>query len=294
VSADEPLIDTHVHFFDHSVDGLEWSWLAPGFSYRRWESSGSLDAPAWSVPEFEVEAAGCGVLGVVHGHSADPIDDPVVETAWLERLAERHPVLNAIVGKCSLAEPGAVDVLRRHASHARLRGVRDPGAIAHLAVDEIAQAMDVAAELGLSVEVRRDHRQFGVIAEMAQRWPTVTIALSHGCLPLERSGEQLGEWQAAMTELARLANVVCKISAVAGASDPNWTVASIRPWILGCVDAFGAERCMLGSNWPIDRLFGTYRGLVDAYRDVVSELSPAERAAILHGTAMRVYAIEPD
>jgi predicted TIM-barrel fold metal-dependent hydrolase len=292
MTGDEPFVDTHVHFFDHSVAGLEWSWLKPGFSYRRWESSASLDAPAWSVPEFLAESAGSWVRGVVHGHSADPIDDPVVESAWLESLAERHALPNAIVGKCSLAAAGAIDVLLRHARHAHVRGVRDPGAIGHLVIDEIAPAVDVAAELGLSVELRRDHRQFDVLVEMAERWPNVTIALSHACLPLERNTEQLRAWSAAMARLAVRPNVVCKISAVAGASDPHWTVASIRPWILGCVDAFGAQRCMLGSNWPIDRLFGNYRGLVDAYREVVAELADAERAAILHGTAERVYGLE--
>ncbi len=290
--SDEPLIDTHVHFWDHSVHGLEWSWLRAGFSYRRWESSASLDAPAWSVPEFLVESARSWVTGTVHGHSADPIDDPVVETSWLESLAERHGVPNAIVGKCSLAEPDAIDVLRRHASHAHVRGVRDPGAIRRLVIDEIAPAMDVAAELGLSVELRREHSQFDEVVEMAKRWPTVTIALSHACLPLERSVDQRRAWRAAMTRLALHQNVVCKISAVAGASDPHWSVASIRPWILTCVEVFGADRCMLGSNWPIDRLFGTYDRLVDAYRDVAAELDSADRAALFHTTAQRVYRID--
>src|SRR5205814_3084270 len=68
------------------------------------------------------------------------------------------------------------------------------------------------------------------------RWPNTTIALSHACLPLERSADQLAEWTQAMRRLAMAPNVVVKISAVAGASDPDWTIASIRPWILSCVE----------------------------------------------------------
>ncbi|HWM18576.1 MAG TPA: amidohydrolase family protein [Ilumatobacteraceae bacterium] len=289
---DEPFIDTHIHFWDRSVTDLEWSWLKPGFSFRHWESSASLDVPRFSTPELLDESEGSGLAAIVHGHSADPIDDPAVETAWLESVAENHRMPDAIVGKCSLAAPDAVDVMRRHATYPRFRGVRDPAALQHLDVEEIATAMDAAGVLGISVEVRREHQQFEVLHELADRWPGVTIALSHACLPLVRSNEQLAEWTGAMRGLAVHPNVVCKISAVAGASDPDWTVDSIRPWILACVDLFGADRCMLGSNWPVDRLFGTYRQLVDAYRSVTDELDPADRAAVFHGTAERVYRID--
>ena len=164
--------------------------------------------------------------------------------------------------------------------------------MSQLEPDAISAAMDACAALDVSVEVRREHRQFDVLHAVAARWPQVTIALSHGCLPLERSPEQLHEWRSAMRRLAAdHPNVVCKISAVAGASDPNWTVDSIRPWILSCVEAFGAQRCMLGSNWPVDAQFGTYAALIDAYREVAAELAPLEQAALFHDTAARVYRI---
>jgi predicted TIM-barrel fold metal-dependent hydrolase len=205
--ADEPFIDTHIHFWDRSVTDLEWSWLKPGFSFRHWESSASLDVPRFSTPELLVESEGSGLAAIVHGHSADPIDDPVVETAWLETVAEHHRMPDAIVGKCALAAPDAVDVMHRHATYQRFRGVRDPAALQHLDVDEIATGMDAASDLGISVEVRREHHQFAVLHEIAVRWPDVTIALSHACLPLVRSPEQLAEWTAAMRRLAAHPNV---------------------------------------------------------------------------------------
>ena len=136
-------------------------------------------------------------------------------------------------------------------------------------------AMQACEDAGASVKFRRDHRQFEALCALAGQWPEVTVALSHACLPLERTPEQLREWWKAMRRLAiDHPNVVCKISAVAGASDPQWTVDSIRPWILGCVEAFGAQRCMLGSNWPVDAQFGTYDRLIDAYREVAERAHP--------------------
>jgi predicted TIM-barrel fold metal-dependent hydrolase len=198
---------------------------------------------------------------------------------------------NGIVGGCLLRRPDAPELLRRHAAHPRLRGIRDWESGTHLEIDEIGGAMDVAAELGLSVELRRSHDEFDVLETIAARWPTVTIALSHACLPLDRTPTDLAAWSAAMKRLSAHANVVCKISAVAGASDPQWTVASIRPWILSCVDNFGAARCMFGSNFPVDRLFTSYRALIDAYREATAELSAVERADIFSGTAERVYSL---
>ena len=87
-------------------------------------------------------------------------------------------------------------------------------------------------------------------------------------------------------------NVVVKVSAIASSADPSWTVDSIRPWVLAPVAAFGADRCMLATNWPIDRLYGTYDGLVAAYRTIVGELGAADRRALWHGTADRVYRLE--
>jgi predicted TIM-barrel fold metal-dependent hydrolase len=92
-----------------------------------------------------------------------------------------------------------------------------------------------------------------------------------------------------MRWLSRRPNVVCKISTVVGASQPEPRLELVRPWVLSCVDAFGTERCMFASNFPIDRLYVSYGQLVDLYRESVADLSTAERAAVLAGTAARLY-----
>jgi predicted TIM-barrel fold metal-dependent hydrolase len=285
----EPFLDTHVHFWDHSVKELRWPWLEPGFSRGLLQGTEFLDAPRYTPPEFLAESAGSGVGGVVHVQAAAGIADPVAETAWLQGLADRHGLPTGIVGSCTLSEPDAAALVHRHANYSSFCGVRDITAERTLDPDQGAGALDDLAGMGLSIEARRSYSSLGVLADIAARWPTLIVVLSHGCLPADRSTASRRAWVSAARRLARQENVVCKISAVAGLADPDWTVGSIRPWILACVEVFGPARCMLGSNWPIDRLVGRYTQLVDAYRTVLAELDPTDRAALFHRTATRVY-----
>ena len=291
MSADELLLDTHVHFWDHGVEGLRWPWLEPNFSHRKVAGTHVLDAPRYTSDEFRLESAGAGVGGMIHIQAVDGVADLARETEWLAGLAEVTGLPDAIVGSCVVTSPEATSLLDRHARYRRFAGVRDITAARHLDADEAAAALDWLAARRLSFEARRHHEQFDVLDTIASGWPDLTLVLSHACLPLERTAQERQAWSASMRRLAQRPNVVCKISAVAGASDPQWTVDSIRPWILTCVEAFGAERCMLGTNWPIDRLHARYADLVAAYREVLSVLDAGERQAVLSQTARRVYGV---
>jgi predicted TIM-barrel fold metal-dependent hydrolase len=289
---DEPFVDTHVHFWDRSVEELEWAWLDSGFSAYRFDSGDGYTNASYLPPDLLTEADGTGLVGVVGVHCAEPIPDPEVETAWLERVADRYGLPDVTVGRCELARRDTPDLLARHHGHRRFRGVRDLTAYESLDVEAAAAAMDTAARLAIPVEVRRHHDEMAVIADIEQRWPGAPIVLGHACLPQARTTESRANWSRALERLAaRTTATVCKISAVAGRADPDWTVDSIRPWILAAVDAFGPDRCMLGSNWPVDRRYGSYRKLIDTYREVLSVLDPDDRQAVLAGTAHRVYRI---
>lgn len=291
MTAVRPFVDTHVHFWDHAIDGLHWPWLEPGFSHRKNTAMASLDAPRYTAPEFLAEVAGAGVAGVVHIQAIDGVDDYAVETAWLQAMADEHDEPSAIIGSCKVHEPDACAVVERHAHHERCVGVRDITTSSRLDPEVAAPALAALAARRWSFEARRHHEDFDVFDEIAGRYTDLTLVLSHACLPLERTEAERRAWTKAARQLASHDNVVCKISAVAGASDPDWTVESIRPWVLGCIETFGADRCMLGTNWPVDRLFGSYSDLVAAYREITGELSDSEQDDLLFGTARRVYGI---
>lgn len=295
-----PILDTHVHFWDHDVAGLRWPWLEKGFisplhSWTTEKASKQLeamhDARRFTSAEFRAEVAGLGVAGMVHAHAATT-DDPIQETEWLVAMAATDGWPLAIIGACDLASAAGPDVLRRHrAASDRCRAVRDMKGPKGLDVDACAATLAVAGELGFAVELRTAPENFDMFARLADGWPEITFVLSHASLPLQRTAESLRAWTVAATEIAKRPNLMCKISALCGGSDPEWTVDSIRPWAETCYDVFGPARTMLGSNWPVDRLFGTYADVVAAYRTIFGSLSTDQQSALFYGNAAALYGI---
>ena len=289
----ERFTDAHVHFWDHALPGMRWRFLESDFEHPRLKGMHRLDAPRFGPDELLAEAGDERPDKVVHIQcAAMPSPSPTRETEWLESLADATGYPNAIVAGCRLREPDAARVLAANAAFPRFRGVRDLTITEAVTADDVRGAFDAAAEHGASVELMLPREHYGSVAGLAQHWPAVTIVLGHGGQPLERDSRYLEEWSAELAVLADAApNVVLKLSAIASSADPMWTVDSVRPVVLRAIEAFGSERCLFASNWPIDRLYGTYPRLIRAYRQIASELSEREQADLLHRTADRIYRI---
>jgi predicted TIM-barrel fold metal-dependent hydrolase len=272
---------------------MRWRFLEPDFEHPRLKGTQRLDAPRYGPVELFAEAGRQRPDKVVHIQCAmQPLPHPTQETDWLDALAAEHGHPHAIVAGCRLREPDAADVLSANALSPRFRGVRDLSVTGAVSPDEVRGAFDAAERHGASVELMVSMEHYDSVAQLAERWPHVTIVLGHAGQPLERDADYLGRWSTALAKLAGGSpNVVLKLSAIGSSSDPAWTVDSMRPCVLSAIAAFGAERCMFASNWPIDRLYGSYPRLIAAYREIASELSAADRAELLHGTADRVYRI---
>jgi predicted TIM-barrel fold metal-dependent hydrolase len=289
VSADaEPLTDTHVHFWDRSIEGLRWAWLEPGFTHPRLGRLPEIASDKYTAPEFRRDTAGCDLAKVVHIQAAQA-PDPIVETAWLQEMSRTDGWPDAVVGYCNLASPDAGEVVERHLEFPIFRGVRDLPAGERLGTPEVIRGFAAVASFGVPIEAMTSWPNYDHVIALASAHPDITVVLGHAGLPVARDAEYFEHWSAGIRRLAELPNIVCKISALASGSDPWWTIDSIRPWVLGCLETFGPDRCMLGTNWPIDSLFGDYPKLVGAYREITAGLSPTELRNLFSGTAATVY-----
>ena len=289
-----PFVETHHHLWE--IGRFPYRWLQePGDQdhndrfgdYRLIRST--IGAP-W---RFFREFCGENVIKSVHVEADSEAPDPVAETAWLDAVGREYGFPNALVVFVDLERPDAERELDRHlAASDRVRGVRirvhpdDPSAAPFVA------AYKALGRLGLSYELNVSPGKLISGRDVARAMPQTQVILGHAGFPVRRDREYFEWWKREMTALGKADNVACKVSGL-GMADLRWTLASLRPWVLHCIDAFGPDRIMFGTNWPVDILFATYLETVDAYRTIIAEagFSPDDQARMLHRNAERFYRI---
>jgi predicted TIM-barrel fold metal-dependent hydrolase len=289
-----PFMDTHVHFWDLKRPELRYSFLEPDAVHPVMGDIDEIKFPLYGADEFLAETAAAGVAQIVHVQAALGIEDPVDETRWLEAQAQRTGVPNAIVAHVDLRADDVEAQLERHrVASARVRGVRDFAEGDYLVDPSFARGYAALGAHGLVCDLDCVWEDMGKARDLAQRHPQTTVVLDHAGFPRERTAEYFANWKRGLETLARAESVVCKISGL-GMCDRHWTVDSIRPWFEACLDAFGVPRCVLGTNWPIDRMFSDYETVLDAYWQIVSELSRDEQVALFSANAERVFTLRPE
>jgi len=163
-----------------------------------------------------------------------------------------------------------------------------------IGTEAFTAGFQLIADSGASLEVLVPYSKYDDVCALADSRPEMQIVLGHAGLAEHRDADYFQSWSQQLSVFATRPNVAVKISALASGADPNWTVASIKPWVRRCIEVFGPERAMFGTNWPIDRLFGTYERLIDAYRECVDDLTLPERDALFAGTATSIYNLKYD
>ncbi|WP_298460715.1 amidohydrolase [uncultured Cellulomonas sp.] len=280
------VVDTHVHLWDRRRTDLEYAWLDGDGAEATLGDLDGLRGVRYSVPELRAETRMHGVTQVVHMSAAT--SDPLAETRWLQGLGEATGWPTAIVAGCDLAAPDAAAALDGHREHDRLRGVRDMRDGSILSDDAFRRgyARLAGTDLVFCHTVGVDHVAAAV--DLARAVPDVVLCVDQSGMPESRTPEYLRTWIAALAVLAAEPNVVVKISSL-GVHDHDWTPQGRRPWIRALVQTFGPDRCLYGSNWPVERLYSGYGDVLGAFRSAIDDLTEGEQAAVLAGTARRVF-----
>jgi predicted TIM-barrel fold metal-dependent hydrolase len=284
-------VDTHVHFFDlDDPVPLQWGWHdvdQPPSLARELSRTGLR---RFTPPDLWTEGHRlAGLSKVVHVQSTTDAD-PVGETRWLAALQERYGAPHAAIARVALRELEAPGVLERHLEFPLVRGVRDHGATTVLREPIYVNHVRRLGELGLLFEIFCSPKRYADLAALARDCPHTTIVLEHfGLAPLPSSDAHT-LWRERLTELSACENVRLKLSGLA-LSGPDWTFDDARVLVATALDAFGVERCVVGSNWPIDRPSCAYPDSVRAVAAATSDLSASERHLLFAGNAEALYAI---
>lgn len=293
------IVDAHHHLWD--LDACHYPWLmAKGVP--RFFGDPTPIQKNYLVADFLEDAADFELEASVHIQVGVAAGEEVRETAWLQQTAEKHGLPSAIVAYCSLEHPDAMRIIEAHKQHRRLRGIRqivgrsadeDAGTGSDALIDNPLwrEHLGMLGGLDLTFDLQLVPAQMGRITDLLATIPGTRVALCHCGSPWDQSLAGFAAWREGIIRLASLPNVVCKVSGL-GMFDHDWDVDSIRPIVEACVEAFGADRTMFGSNFPVDKLHASYHRVWSAYVDITKSLDETDRARLFSDTARRFYRID--
>ncbi len=284
-----PFTDSHVHFHDVRNPALHYTWLMPDAPPDPiLGDHSSLKAQRYWADDFLAETRLHNVERVIHAECTQGIEDPVEETRWLQAFADRLGVPHGIIAQARLAAPNARDTLERHAAYANVRGIRDLSPNNAYLTDAWRKGYAHLEGLGLICCHNTGVENMDAARRLVEDFPGITYCIDHAAFPLARDAEYFEAWRKGMRTIAGAPNTVVKISGL-GMVDHEWTVDSIRPWVLECIETFGTDRSFFGTNWPVDSLFSCYGDVVDAYAEIISSFSESEQRALFSENANRIF-----
>ena len=285
-----PFVDAHIHLWDLDSTESDYSWVKVANDGLLGPLA-EIQIPLWDAHRFAAESRHSKPHKVVHVQAAGAPGDPVAETIWLMRNRGEPALPDAIVARVELRGDDAGAVLDRHLDASSLvRGVRDMTSMGALDDPALPVGLAELASRGLSWELACTWEEMPAALRLANAQPDLAIVLGHLGFPLTRAEDYLESWRSALRQLAQAPNVHCKISGL-GMGDHEWITDSWRPLVEHALEVFGPARCLVGTNWPVDRLYASYDAVVGALIELTSGLSDADRNAVLFANAERFYRI---
>ncbi|MCL0099849.1 amidohydrolase family protein [Dehalococcoidia bacterium] len=283
-------VDSHIHFWNLQHPELHYAHLQPGFKHPFIKDLEKLGESNYLVDDYVAETRDSNVVKAIHVQAAVGSKDPVKETKWLQEIADLRGFPHAIVAYSDLRDPNVEVDLDRHCHYANMRGIRDFSYGDYLVEPEFHRGFALLEKYNLVASLDVKWEDMGKLRDLAEKFPNIPIVLDHCGFPLERTVEYFKKWKIGMSNLGKAKNMICKISGL-GMCDPNWTVDSIRPWVLHCIEAFGPERCLFATNWPVDKLRSTYDAVIEAYTEIIANFSQDEQKDMFSKNAEELYRV---
>jgi predicted TIM-barrel fold metal-dependent hydrolase len=278
-----PLIDAHHHLWDAAVYPYPWLNETTVAITRR-----------YLLDDFLADAADWSIVKSVHVQGEIDRAHSVAETGWLQGIADERGFPHGIVAYAALQDPRLDELVRAHARHANLRGIRqilnpDQCERSDYLTDPAWRAGYARlADYGLSFDLQALPEQFDDAAAVALAHPDVPVVINHAGMPRDQTPSGVLRWRSAMRTMAAVPHVSVKISGFA-MFDASWSTESIRPLVLDIIEVFGVERCMFASNFPVDKVRTSYDRLMAAFQSITADFSVEDRHKLFHDNAERIY-----
>ena len=270
------------HFWRYTPD--EYGWIDDSMSGLRRDF----------LPEhLEPELKRAGFDGSIAVQARQTLE----ETRWLLDLATSSPFILGVIGWVDLRASDVQTQLARFAGNPKLLGIRhvvqsEPDE-RFLLQPEFLRGISALAEFDLTYDLLIYPRHLSVAAEFVRRFPRQRFALDHLAKPLIKTGT-LQPWDADIRKLAQFPNVFCKLSGLITEADwKTWKPGHIAPYLDVALECFGPDRLMIGSDWPVCTVAGSYAQVMNLVLDSFSKYPEDLRNAVLGGNAEKFWRLAP-
>lgn len=275
------MIDAHHHLW--VFDEADFSWIT--------HEMGSLRRDFTPV-ELQRELIGAGVTGAISVQARTSLE----ETEFLLEAAASTDFIRGVVGWIDLTSPAVGADLERFAEHAKFKGVRE---ICQGAPDEqfftngsFNEGIRQLTNRRLTYDLLIYAHQLPGAAAFVDQHPHQQFVLDHCGKPEIRGSQPSTAWRQQLTELARRPHVACKLSGLATEVLDRTLEVNLklmRPYFETALEAFGPDRLMLGSDWPVLNLRTSYATWMGIIRDWLAEYPSEVEAAVTNETAIKIY-----
>ncbi|PSL46783.1 L-fuconolactonase [Chitinophaga niastensis] len=272
------IIDAHQHFWQYHP--VRDAWINESMQVIRRDFLPEDLAPV-------LEANG------VHGCVAVQADQSTEETAFLLALADQHDIIKGVVGWIDLRADDIHEQLSQYAAQPKLKGFR------HIVQGEpdnrfilgenFCRGIKALSQYHFTYDILVYPKQLPAVEEFVQQFPQQQLIIDHLAKPDIRAGE-LNAWASHMRRIAQSPNVYCKLSGLVTEADwQHWQPDHFKPFLEVALEAFGANRLLFGSDWPVCLLAGAYEEVKGIITDYISTLSTTEQNKIMGGNAISFY-----
>jgi L-fuconolactonase len=274
------VIDSHHHFWKYNP--AEYGWIDESMSAIRRD---------FLAEDLRAAIDSAGVDGVISVHARQSLE----ETHWLLSIANENPFVRGVVGWVPLVSDRVKHDLEAVAADPKLRGVRHllqyEADERYAAREDFNRGISILKEFNLAFDILIFEQQLPSIIRFVDRHPDQIFVLDHLAKPKIKAGQR-EPWAKNLTELARRTNVYCKVSGMATEADwQAWTEPALREYFDVALEAFGPERLMAGSDWPVCLLACGYKRWWDILRQWMSQMSEHQNERFFATNALGAYGL---
>ena len=274
-------IDSHQHFWIY--DPNQYPWMTDELSAIR----------SNHLPEhLQVEFDRLGIDGSVAVQARQSLD----ESRWLLKMADESCLIKGVVGWVDLRSEHVEDQLAEFAEHPKFVGVRhvvqDEPDENFMLLPEFIRGISKLKSYDLSYDILVFPNQLPAAIELVKQFPDQPFVLDHIAKPLIKD-KGISTWNEHIRELAQFSNLNCKVSGMI--TEANWTAwktSDFTPYLDVVFEAFGEDRLMYGSDWPVCKLAGSYRQVYDLTDNYFSQFSPLAKEKFFGGVASEFYGLK--